>query len=87
MTPDEHDRAYTEGSRMAWRQMLAECVRQLGYDDPEATKVNWIAEREAAIAALRSACEEFGDNDWTEQLHLADVIEKHLTRHLQDDQG
>lgn len=82
MTPDEHDQAYTEGSRTAWRQMLAECVRQLDYDDPAATNARWIQEREETVAALRSVCEEFGDNDWGEQLHLADVIEKHLARHL-----
>lgn len=27
---------------------------------------------------LRQVCDEFGDNDWPDNLHLADVIEKHL---------
>jgi len=42
-----------------------------------------VAEREAAVAALRSVCGDFGDNDWSSEVHLADVIEKHLGRHLE----
>lgn len=39
-------------------------------------------ERSAAVDALRELCGEYGDNDWDSDLHLADVIEKHLRRHL-----
>lgn len=39
-------------------------------------------ERQEAIVILRSLCEEFGDNDWGDDLHLADIIDKHLRRHL-----
>ena len=41
-----------------------------------------LKEREVAVAALRELCGEYGDNDWADDLHLADVIEKHLRRHL-----
>lgn len=75
--------AYEQGSRRAWRTMLAQCLRELGYDDAEAKKVLWVKEREDTVAALRSACEDHGDNDWPEDLHLADVVEKHLVRHLE----
>lgn len=34
------------------------------------------------VALLRAECALEGDNDWTEDLHLADVIEKHLLRKL-----
>jgi hypothetical protein len=37
-----------------------------------------------AIAQLRSICADFGDNDWDDDLHLGDVIEKHLGKHLYD---
>lgn len=37
-----------------------------------------------AREALRIVCAEFGDNDWSDDLSLADVIEKHLARHLRD---
>ncbi len=77
---------YDLGSRAAWRVMLGECCRQLGYDDADVQKVAWINEREDAIAALRSACEDHGDNDWPDNLVLADVVEKHLVRYLNDQQ-
>jgi hypothetical protein len=37
-------------------------------------------EREVAVAMLRIECAEYDDNDWPDNLHLADVIEKHLAR-------
>lgn len=83
-----HDRKrrislHTSG-RAAWSRMLQECVRELGYDDPEAQKTRWILERGAAIAQLRDLCGRFGDNEWPDNLHLADVIEKHLGRYLSE---
>lgn len=77
-----HEPSYEIGYRQAWRHVLGEAVRALGYDTPEATKVAWISEREAAIAQLREVCAEYGDNDWGNNLHLADIIGKHLARYL-----
>lgn len=81
MTENEK-RAYIEGRRSAWASLLRQCTGNLGYDDPEAQKVGWIIEREEAIVALRKLCDSFGDNDWTDTLHLSYIIEKHLARHL-----
>ena len=53
---------------------------QLGYENEKPAA--WILEREDAIAQLRDLCEHFGDNEWSEDLHLADIIEKHLGKHL-----
>lgn len=39
-------------------------------------------ERESVIRLLREACEEYGDNDWPDTLHLRDVLEKHLLDYL-----
>jgi len=44
--------------------------------------VGLVAQLEETRAALRRVCEEHGDNDWRDDLHLADVVEKHLGRHL-----
>jgi len=77
-----NEESYEQGSRMAWRMMLQTCCRELGYDDTEAAKKGWIAEREAAISALRDVCADHGDNDWENNLYLADIIEKHLHRNL-----
>lgn len=75
---------YTEGSRRAWLTMLSECLRQLGYDSPEFSATHWVKEREATVLKLRDVCRDFGDNDWPEDLHLEDVIEKHLLKHLHE---
>ena len=70
--------SYTMGSKVAWLIMLRECLENLGIDDPEVGKARWVIERQEAVLALREICAEFGDNDWLDDLHLADVINKHL---------
>ena len=82
---DREERKWLEGNRAAWVKMLAKCVSELGYDDPRAASSRWLLEREGAVAALRRVCEEYGDNEWDENLNLADVVEKHLERHLDPD--
>lgn len=73
---------YENGQRVAYSSILKTCCISLGYHVPGAHKAVCIAEREEAIAKLREICEEFGDNEWESDLHLADIIEKHLYRHL-----
>ncbi len=75
-----NEQDWTSGNRAAWAHMLQTCLSQLGGEDRN--RDSWRLEREAAIAALRRICEEHGDNDWPEDLHLADIIEKHLADHL-----
>lgn len=82
MTPDEHDRIYMEGSNAAWRRILGEAIRELGQETRDVH--GWRCERADAVACLRTVCEAFGDNDWPDDLHLADVIQKHLARHLHE---
>lgn len=79
---EKQEQAYIQGSRAAWSAMLQQCLINLGYEDLEAQKMRWILERESAITQLRNVCEAFGDNEWEESLNLADVIEKHLAKHL-----
>ena len=79
---DREESFYEQGLRAAWAAMLRQCVQQLGYKSDEVSKSAWILEREAAVAMLRVVCDQHGDNDWPEDLHLADVIEKHLWRSL-----
>jgi len=76
------EQVWLEGNRAAWVAMLRLCLRELGHDDPDAGKARWVLEREAVVARLRIVCREHGDNEWEDNLHLADVIEKHLARHL-----
>jgi hypothetical protein len=81
MSQDE-ELAFIRGERMAYRLMLRECLRGLGYDNSEANKANWVVEREGAIETLRQLCKSFGDNDWPDTLNLSDIIDKHLAKYL-----
>lgn len=75
--------SYQDGSRMAWLTMLRVCIRQLGVTDIESAKTVWLLEREEALRTLRSVCDRFGDNDWTETNNLSDIIERHLWDYLE----
>jgi hypothetical protein len=81
---DESERAYIEGSRVAWRKMLRQALMELGRDSEEWNQKRWLLEREEAISMLRRICERLGDNDWPDDLNLADIIDKHLNRHIPD---
>lgn len=78
----DKERHYEAGRSMAWREVLARAIGALGVEDPAAGQARWILERKATVAALRRVCEDHGDNDWADNLHLADVVERHLHRHL-----
>jgi signal transduction histidine kinase len=54
-------------------QRLIRVQRQLDNDLANARH-----ERAALVAALRSACGRYGDNDWPDTANLADVIYEHL---------
>lgn len=75
--------AYLRGQRSIWLRLLRDAARDLGQDSPEWTAERWRIEREETIAMLRQVCERHGDNDWPDDLHLGDVIEKHLWRNLE----
>jgi hypothetical protein len=79
-----HEKSYIAGNRAAIVGVVAHCLRELGYEegDNETKYLSLLTEREQAIAALREVCEEVGDNDWEDDLHLADIINKHLLPYL-----
>jgi hypothetical protein len=75
---ESEEQAYLRGQRAVYLELLQTAMRALGYDDPQVQLAKWISEREQAIMALREKCEEHGDNEWDDDLHLADIINKHL---------
>lgn len=79
---DDHEELYIRGRKAAYRQILNQCLREIGEHDRD--KDAWRAERAETIAVLRMVCDDHGDNDWLDDLHLADVIDKHLARHLEE---
>ncbi|MBM4421523.1 MAG: hypothetical protein FJ034_08105 [Chloroflexi bacterium] len=87
MTESE-ERAYVAGSASVYREMLGVALRGLHReplpDTLEAAqeRIAKMEVREADVrATLRRLCATYGDNDWTDSLHLSDVIEKHLVAH------
>lgn len=76
------EQSYMRGCQDVYREMLRTALGNLGVDDPQAGAAFWVEERAKVVNALREICEDHGDNDWTDDLSLADVIEKHLGRHL-----
>jgi hypothetical protein len=83
MTESEEE-AYLCGERHVWVKLLEQCVKELGYDSEEVSRMSWISERERTVAILRQVCARHGDNQWADNLHLADVVEKHLWRQLEE---
>jgi hypothetical protein len=84
--PEEaNERGYVSGHRAATMYMIRHLLREIlpePHASPEVTLARLVTEREQTVLTLRSICEEFGDNDWPENLHMPDIIEKHLARHL-----
>ena len=78
------EKDYIRGNRAAWVELLRLSLKNLGYESKESGESAWIIERERAVSALRSVCEDHGDNDWPDDLDLSDVIEKHLAYHLDE---
>lgn len=79
---ESEEKAYTQGERAVYVSLLNLCLEKLDYHDPQLTSFDWVIEREEAIQKLRSICADYGDNDWDEDLRLADILEKHLEDYL-----
>jgi hypothetical protein len=62
------------------RQIAMTCMRELVPEERQ--QHDWIGEREQAIAALRRLCNNFGDNSWDDDLHLADIIDGYLAPYI-----
>lgn len=77
------EKDYTDGRRMSLIGVVRHCLRELG-TNYDISKLSMITEREEAISKPREICEEHGDNDWPNDLHLVDILEKHLLRHLDE---
>lgn len=73
--------AYLRGERYAGRRLLSLAIDMLG---PDGTAESWRAERADLVSFLRRMCADHGDNDWSNDLHVVDVLEKHLFNYLKD---
>jgi hypothetical protein len=67
-------KAYIRGQKQVYLKLFGMASMELGYDENK----RYFDERAEVITKLRDLCEEHGDNDWPDNLHLSDIIEKHL---------
>ena len=81
MTPAE-EQAYLQGNRAAYRRLLSLCAGELVSEDKSLAAA--LAQLEDVRAVLRRLCAAYGDNSWTDDMHLGDVAEKYLERYLDD---
>lgn len=86
------DEGYKVGHRMAWQQLLQTAICELrgdgiSLDEPAMALAVATLQLERCRAALRQVCRIYGDNDWSDDLDLGDVVEKHLHRYLDEAQG
>lgn len=79
---DRDERNYTKGRRAAATGMLRHVLRDL--DTEDADKARLVLRLEETRAQLRRLCERLGCNDWEDDLSLADVVDKHLGRRLDE---
>lgn len=79
---NRYERVYQDGKRQVLIGMALHFLRELDEQSTVVVKLRWIAERLEVVTALRRICERYGDNEWDENLHLVDVVEKHLENHL-----
>lgn len=79
----EHDEwSYADGSRAVYHELLRLALAGLGYENVDREQALLLLDQ--TRTALRNVCAEFGDTDYPDDLHPADVIEKHLARHLRE---
>lgn len=91
MTPQE-EQIYEQGRQAAYHSLLIDILGEYyshgirpSTETLEIQLARLLSERMGAIVALRGLCDQVGDNDWTDTLHLADILEKHLGKYFLQD--
>ena len=70
---------YIEGETNALKEIIVNCQHKLrGLGVELKTSEQFSPERVDIIKTLRSLCDEHGNNDWDENLHISDILNKHL---------
>lgn len=75
-------RQWIAGNRAAWRRILGMAAGELDGDERKLAAA--LAELEDVRRILRRLCKDFGDNNWDDDLHLGDALDKHLGNYLRE---
>ena len=81
---EAEEKAYIEGEKAFARRVLSLALGELREDGADRSREAMISERSTTLAMLRREIERVGGGEVSEDLHLHDVIEKHLLRPLWD---
>ena len=78
---EKEEKLYIQGETEALKKMITHCQTKLQAFGVElSSDEKFSHERIEAIGLLRMLCDEMGDNDWEDDLHLSDIIQKHLVK-------
>lgn len=81
------EQKWIAGNHAAWMRILGLCLAELNgtqYHKDAAVALGRAVDELGAIrVALRELSEELGCNDWPDDLHLADVVEKYIGRAIE----
>lgn len=83
-TDEIREHAYREGRAALARELTSRLLGDLPKSHAGRTFSELALELDETRAMLRRVCEDYGDNDWPDDLYLPDVIEKHLLDALED---
>lgn len=82
------EKSYEMGLCTARRMMLLHLLRSMDIKTDmtslELRVTQLEIERDEAISVMREICHNHGDNDWKDNLHLADILNKHLRNQLEE---
>ena len=70
------EKDFSKGWESAMANIAGTAIAQINTSKED--RASLLLERYYAITALRQLCEEHGDNNWADSLHLADIIDKHV---------
>jgi hypothetical protein len=83
---EEQEKYFILGKIRTFQTIIIDCQNALtGLGVKLKSKNEFDQERIDVIKTLRSACGEIGDNDWSDDLHISDIINKHLVCYVDPD--
>jgi hypothetical protein len=83
---EDQEKYFILGKGKAFKKIIIDCQNALaGLGIKLKTKDEFDQERIDIIDTLRSVCGEIGDNDWDDDLHISDIINKHLVCYIDPD--
>lgn len=77
------ENSYLEGQRAIAISLIKSLIIYLYEGEDIKMSILLQMERSEAISKLRQICEIVGDNDWEDDLHLVDILDKHLLCYLE----